>query len=77
MGGHGYYQAGDPRLLNDGLAADNTVKPALVARAAGRDQNVQRELTARYSPTVVAICNRTPLSSHDVEDLNLSVRRRW
>jgi RNA polymerase sigma factor (sigma-70 family) len=52
---------------------DDPVVVALVARAAGHDQDAWNELVERYSPLVWAICARHRLSSHDIEDVNQSV----
>jgi RNA polymerase sigma factor (sigma-70 family) len=52
---------------------DDPVVVALVARAAGHDQDAWNELVERYSPLVWAICARYRLSSHDIEDVNQSV----
>jgi RNA polymerase sigma factor (sigma-70 family) len=46
---------------------------ALVARAAGNDQDAWNELVERYSPMVWAICTRYRLSSQDIEDVNQNV----
>lgn len=52
---------------------DDPVVAALVARAAGHDEDAWNELVERYSPMVWAICARYRLSSHDIEDVNQSV----
>jgi RNA polymerase sigma factor (sigma-70 family) len=52
---------------------DDPVVVALVARAAGHDQDAWNELVERYSPLVWAICVRYRLSSHDIEDVNQNV----
>jgi RNA polymerase sigma factor (sigma-70 family) len=52
---------------------DDPVVAALVARAAGHDQDAWNELVERYSPLVWAICTRYRLSSHDIEDVNQNV----
>ena len=46
---------------------------ALVARAAGSDQDAWNELVERYSPLVWAICLRYDLSNHDIEDVGQTV----
>lgn len=46
---------------------------ALVARAAGDDQDAWNELVDRYAPLVWSICVRFRLSSHDIEDVYQSV----
>src|ERR1700683_2721553 len=46
---------------------------ALVARAAGSDQDAWNELVERYAPLVWAICTRYRLSSHDIEDVGQNV----
>ncbi len=52
---------------------DDPVVPALVARAAGDDQDAWNELVERYSPMVWAICTRYRLGRHDIEDVNQNV----
>jgi RNA polymerase sigma factor (sigma-70 family) len=52
---------------------DDPVVAALVARAAGRDQDAWNALVERYSPLVWAICARYRLTSHDIEDVNQNV----
>jgi RNA polymerase sigma factor (sigma-70 family) len=52
---------------------DDPVVAALVARAAGRDQDAWNALVERYSPLVWTICGRYRLSSHDIEDVNQNV----
>ncbi len=52
---------------------DDQVVPALVARAAGQDQDAWNELVERYSPLVWGICTRYRLSSQDVEDVHQNV----
>jgi RNA polymerase sigma factor (sigma-70 family) len=46
---------------------------ALVARAAGSDQDAWNELVERYAPLVWGICTRYRLSSHDIEDVGQNV----
>jgi len=46
---------------------------ALVARAAGSDQDAWNELVERYAPLVWTICTRYRLSSHDIEDVGQNV----
>ena len=46
---------------------------ALVARAAGSDQDAWNQLVERYAPLVWAICTRYRLSSHDIEDVGQNV----
>jgi RNA polymerase sigma factor (sigma-70 family) len=46
---------------------------ALVARAAGSDQDAWNELIERYAPLVWTICTRYRLSSHDIEDVGQNV----
>ena len=46
---------------------------ALVARAAGSDQDAWNELVERYAPLVWAIGTRYRLSSHDIEDVGQNV----
>jgi RNA polymerase sigma factor (sigma-70 family) len=46
---------------------------ALVARAAGNDQDAWNELVERYAPLVWTICTRYRLSSHDIEDVGQNV----
>src|ERR1700689_575168 len=46
---------------------------ALVARAAGSDQDAWNQLVERYAPLVWAICTRYRLSDHDIEDVGQSV----
>jgi len=46
---------------------------ALVARAAGSDQEAWNELIERYAPLVWTICTRYRLSSHDIEDVGQNV----
>jgi len=52
---------------------DDSSVIALVARAAGDDQQAWDELIERYAPLVWAICTRYRLSSHDIEDVGQSV----
>jgi RNA polymerase sigma factor (sigma-70 family) len=52
---------------------DDPAVPALVARAAGHDQDAWNELVERYSPMVWAICIRYRLGRHDIEDVNQNV----
>jgi RNA polymerase sigma factor (sigma-70 family) len=52
---------------------DDSSVIALVARAAGDDQQAWDELIERYAPLVWAICTRYQLSSHDIEDVGQSV----
>jgi RNA polymerase sigma factor (sigma-70 family) len=54
---------------------DDSSVIALVARAAGDDQQAWDELIERYAPLVWAICTRSRLSSHDIEDVGQSVWR--
>jgi len=46
---------------------------ALVARAAGGDQDAWYELVDRYAPLVYTICARYRLSNHDIEDVGQNV----
>jgi RNA polymerase sigma factor (sigma-70 family) len=46
---------------------------ALVARAAGSDQDAWNQLVERYAPLVCAICTRYRLSNHDIEDVGQNV----
>jgi RNA polymerase sigma factor (sigma-70 family) len=46
---------------------------ALVARAAGSDQDAWNQLVERYAPLVWAICTRYRLSDHDIEDVGQNV----
>ena len=46
---------------------------ALVARAAGSDQDAWNQLIERYAPLVWAICTRYRLSDHDREDVGQNV----
>ena len=46
---------------------------ALVARAAGSDQDAWNQLIERYAPLVWAICTRYRLSDHDSEDVGQNV----
>ena len=52
---------------------DDQVVAALVARAAGQDQDAWNEIVERYSPMVWGICTRYRLSSQDIEDVNQNV----
>jgi RNA polymerase sigma factor (sigma-70 family) len=52
---------------------DDQVVAALVARAAGLDQDAWNEIVERYSPMVWGICTRYRLSSQDIEDVNQNV----
>ena len=52
---------------------DDQVVTALVARAAGHDQDAWNELVERYSPMVWGICTRYRLGSQDTEDVNQNV----
>ena len=52
---------------------DDPVVAALVARAAGHDQDAWNELVERYSPMVWAICTRYRLSSHAIKDVSENV----
>ena len=52
---------------------DDQAVAALVARAAGQDQDAWNELVERYSPMVWGICTRYRLSSQDIEDVNQNV----
>ena len=52
---------------------DDPVVVALVARAAGGDQEAWNELVERYAPMVWAICVRYRLSSQDIEDVGQEV----
>jgi RNA polymerase sigma factor (sigma-70 family) len=66
---------GRSSFTSEGNAAmrDDPVVAALVARAAGHDEDAWNQLVERYSPMVWAICVRYRLSSHDTEDVNQSV----
>jgi len=66
---------GKSSFTSEGNAAmrDDPVVAALVARAAGHDEEAWNQLVERYSPMVWAICVRYRLSSHDIEDVNQSV----
>jgi RNA polymerase sigma factor (sigma-70 family) len=46
---------------------------ALVARAAGSDQDAWNQLVERYAPLVWTICTRYRLSDHDTEDVGQNV----
>jgi len=46
---------------------------ALVARAAGSDQDAWNQLVERYAPLVWGICTRYRLSDHDSEDVGQNV----
>ena len=46
---------------------------ALVAKAAGSDQDAWDELVERYAPMVWSICSRYRLSRHDIEDVGQNV----
>ena len=48
---------------------------ALVARAAGSDEDAWQELVDRYAPLVWSICVRYQLSSADIEDVGQAVWR--
>ena len=48
---------------------------ALVARAAGSDEDAWQELVDRYAPLVWSICVRYQLSSADIEDVGQTVWR--
>jgi RNA polymerase sigma factor (sigma-70 family) len=52
---------------------DDPTVVALVARAAGSDQDAWNELVERYAPLVWTICTRYRLSSHDIEDVGQNV----
>ena len=46
---------------------------ALVAKAAGSDQDAWDELVERYGPMVWSICSHYRLSRHDIEDVGQNV----